>query len=286
MVFLSNGILSEIKNRHFSKSQEKIARYIEQDDKHAAFMTAAKLAKTVGVSEATVVRFANALGFAGYPEFQKQLRRETKVQLTAVDRIEIASESISENEIISKVLKSDMDKIEKTMGQLDRDGFNKAVDALFRAKHIYTVGVRSSASLAMFAGFYFNLLFKNSKVITQAGAEDIIEQFFHVGKGDVVVGISFPRYSNGIVRALEYAKSRGAFIIAVTDGPASPISGYADCCLYAPSDLDSFADSLVAPMSILNALIFTIGYKCRREAKETFEQLEMIWKDYDVYDSE
>lgn len=283
---MDKGILNKIRALNPTKSQKKIADFIIGNEKHAAYMTAAKLASSVGVSEATVVRFAVSLGYDGYPEFQKALKTGTKKQLTATERMEIASEKISEKDIAKTVLKSDIEKLEKTIHELDYDNFNKATELILNAEHIYIAGVRSSAALASFAGFYLKLLFENTTVITGTGAEDITEQLFHAGRGDVVLGISFPRYSSGTVKALSFAERRGADIIALTDSIESPIVKHSSCTLLARSEMDSFADSLVAPMSILNALIFAVGYRMGSKTKETFDELENIWRDYEVYDSE
>ncbi len=281
---LANKVLQNLNDGKLSKSQQKIANFIAENEKTAFTMTAAQLGKAVGVSEATVVRFASNLGFDGYHQFQKALEAEARNQLTAVERMELLSKRGEGADIIKKVLKSDMEKIERTMADLDYESFNKAVEALLSAKNIYIAGVRSSAALVKFCGFYFELLFDNCHAITGSGGEDIIQQLFHAGEGDVVIGISFPRYSAGMVKAMEFSKNRGAFIISVTDSPMSPIVPHSSCVLLAESSMDSFADSLVAPMSILNALIFSIGYSMKNKTKQIFDELENIWKDYEVYD--
>lgn len=283
-IVLAGNILRKLKDYKLSKSQQKIADFITENEKTVFTMTAAQLAKATGVSEATVVRFASILGFDGYHQFQKALAAEARNQLTAFERMELLSKTGEGADVIKKVLKSDMEKIERTMSALDYDSFDRAVKALLSAKNIYIAGVRSSAALVKFCGFYFELLFDNCHAITGSAGEDIIQQLFHAGKGDVVIGISFPRYSAGMVKAMEFAKNRGAFIISVTDSPMSPIVPHSSCVLLAESSMDSFADSLVAPMSILNALIFSIGYSMKNKTKEIFDELENIWKDYEVYD--
>lgn len=281
---MANSVYENIKNASFSKSQKKIADYILTHEKQAFTMTAAELAKAAEVSEATVVRFAVSLGYDGYQRFQKSLALEAKNQLTAVERMELLSEKGKGSDVIKRVFKADMEKIEKTMSDLNYESFNTAVEALLDAKNIYIAGVRSSAALVTFAGFYFNLLFGNCRAITGAGGEDITEQLFHAGEGDVVLGISFPRYSAGMVKAMEFSKNRGAFVISLTDSEQSPMTEHSSCVLLAESDMDSFADSLVAPMSVLNALIFAVGYSMKNTTKAIFDELENIWKDYEVYD--
>lgn len=281
---MANSVYENIKNASFSKSQKKIADYILTHEKQAFTMTAAELAKAAEVSEATVVRFAVSLGYDGYQRFQKSLALEAKNQLTAVERMELLSEKGKGCDVIKRVFKADMEKIEKTMSDLNYESFNTAVEALLDAKNIYIAGVRSSAALVTFAGFYFNLLFGNCRAITGAGGEDITEQLFHAGEGDVVLGISFPRYSAGMVKAMEFSKNRGAFVISLTDSEQSPMTEHSSCVLLAESDMDSFADSLVAPMSVLNALIFAVGYSMKNTTKAIFDELENIWKDYEVYD--
>ena len=275
-IVLAGNVLKNLSDYKLSKSQQKIADFITENEKTVFTMTAAQLARAVGVSESTVVRFASILGFEGYHKFQKALAAEARNQLTAFERMELLSKTGEGEDVIKKVLKSDMDKIERTMSALDYDSFDRAVKALLSAKNIYIAGVRSSAALVKFCGFYFELLFDNCHAITGSGGEDIVQQLFHAGEGDVVIGISFPRYSAGMVKAMEFAKNRGAFIISVTDSQMSPIVQHSSCVLLAESSMDSFADSLVAPMSILNALIFSIGYSMKNKTKEICYELEYI----------
>ena len=281
---MKESIFEKIRSADFSKGQRKIADYILSHEKQAFSMTAAELAKAAAVSEATVVRFAYNLGFDGYHQFQKNLADQAKNSLTAVERMELVSVK-GKGDAIKTVLKSDMAKIEHTMSQIDYDSFNIAVQALLNAKNIYIAGVRSSAALVTFADFYFNLLFENCHGITGYGGEDITQKLFHAGEKDVVLGISFPRYSSGMVKAMEFAKKKGAFVISLTDSKHSPIVQHSSCVLLADSDMDSFTDSLVAPMSVLNALIFAVGYSMKDKTKQIFDELENIWKDYEVYDS-
>ena len=267
-----------------SKQQKKLGNFFRENFERAGFMTAAKVAKETGVSEPTVVRFAAHLGFSGYQAFLKVMREDAKGKLNSIKRMQIVSEKFREEDILKNVLKSDMMQIEKTIDRIDYTEFQKAVDYLTKAKTIYVLGLRSSASLASFMGFYFNMLFENVKVISGDTAEGITEKMIRIGDADAVVGISFPRYSASVVRGLSFAKSRGADIIAITDSENSPIVKYASCSLFARSEMDSFADSLVAPLSIINAIILAIGYKKKTELSEVFEDLEREIEQQEVYD--
>lgn len=270
----------------FSKRQRIIADYIMQNYDNAAYMTAAALAGAVGVSESTVVRFAAELGFDGYQKLQKRLQEVTRAQLTSIQRMEIASRRMSGDHILTAVLKSDVEKIEKTLSEIDKTQFDGAVEALLRAKNIYIAGVRSAAALAAFAGFYFNLLFENVRLINTTGMDDIFEQMLWTGEEDVVLGMSFPRYSKNTLKALEYARKRGTTVVGITDSIHSPLVRLSDYCLIARSDMDSFVDSLVAPFSVINALIVAVGMKKKHEIRDSFEQLESVWEEYGVYDKE
>lgn len=272
--------------QEFSKRQKSIADYIMDNYDRASYMTAAALAKAVGVSESTVVRFAAELGFDGYQKLQKRLQEVTRAQLTSLQRMEIASQKLHGSDILKSVLKSDVDKIEKTLQEIDKAQFDGAVETLLRAKNIYITGVRSAAALANFAGFYLNLLFENVHLVNTTGMDDIFEQMLWTSEGDVVLGMSFPRYSKNVLKALEYAKKRGATVIGITDSVHSPIVPLSDYSLIARSDMDSFVDSLVAPFSVINALIVAVGMKKKHEVQDSFTQLESIWEEYGVYDKE
>ncbi len=270
----------------FSKRQKQLAEFIVRHIDKAAYMTARQLAESAQVSESTAVRFAAELGFSGFHDFQKSLKEAARNQLNSIQRMEIATERIGNDEVLSSVLKSDVEKILYTLEEIDRRQFNEAADALLNAENIYITGVRSAAALANFTGFYFNLLFDNVKLINTTGADDIFEQLLRIGKNDVVLGMSFPRYSKNTVDALKYAAQCGACVIGITDNKKSPIVKYSRYCLIARSDMDSFVDSLVAPLSVVNALIVSIGMKKKKEAMSTFEKLEKIWAEYGVYDKE
>lgn len=269
---------------HFSKGQKLIANYIINHYDKAAFMTAAKLGDVVGVSESTVVRFAVELGFEGYPKLQKVLQELIKSKLTSVQRIEVTSSRINEDDILKSVLQSDMEKIKITMEEIDQESFNNVVQSLLDARKIYILGVRSSAPLASFLGFYFNLIFDNIRLVHTTSVSEMFEQIINVSKGDVVIGISFPRYSKRTIKAMQFVKSQGATVVAITDSMQSPLSTYADHCLISRSDMTSFVDSLVAPLSVINALIVAIGMQKKDHLFETFDKLEKIWDEYQVYE--
>lgn len=268
----------------FSKGQKLIANYILESYDKAAFMTASKLGKTVKVSESTVVRFAAELGYDGYPAMQKALQEMIRSKLTSIQRIEVTNDRIGDHDILSMVMQSDIDKIRLTLEETDRAQFQRAVDAIVKARHIYILGVRSAAAIASFLGFYFTLIFHNVTIIHTTSASEVFEQLLHVGPEDVVVGISFPRYSRRTVKAMQFAHDRGAETIAMTDSAASPLAPYSSITLLAKSDMASFVDSLVAPLSLVNALIVAIGRKKNDDLSRTFESLERIWDEYEVYE--
>lgn len=283
---MGTDILSRLTDEsvRFSKGQRRIADFILKNYDKAAFMTAGKLGQTVGVSESTVVRFATELGYDGYPEMRKKLQEMIRSRLTAVQRIEVANETMDEENILSSVLMADMDKLHTTLAEIDRNSFNAAVDAIAAANHVYIVGMRSSTSLAGFLGFYFKLLLENVYIIQDTAQSEVYEQIMRIKEGDVFIGISFPRYSSRAAKAMSYAKENGALAIGLTDGIASPFVGLADILLFAKSDMMSFLDSLVAPMSLINALIVAVGARNKERVSDTFQRLEAIWDDYNVYE--
>lgn len=283
---MSKDILALIQSNMsgFSKGQKLIANFILSSYDKAAFMTASRLGKTVNVSESTVVRFAAELGYDGYPAMQKALQEMIRNKLTSIQRIEVSNDRIGQQDILSMVLQADMEKIRMTLEETDRKGFDGAVDAILSARRIYILGVRSAAAIASFLGFYFNLIFENVTLVNTASASEIFEQLLRVREGDVVIGVSFPRYSRRTVKALEFAHDQGATVVAITDSEASPLAGIADHALLAKSDMASFVDSLVAPLSIINALIVAVGRKKSAEVTATFEHLEHIWDEYQVYE--
>jgi len=283
---MSKDILSVIQANMsgFSKGQKLIANFILSSYDKAAFMTASKLGKTVNVSESTVVRFAAELGYDGYPAMQKALQEMIRNKLTSIQRIEVTNDRIGNQDILSMVLQSDIEKIRMTLEETDREKFSRAVDAILSAKRIYILGVRSAAAIASFLGFYFNLIFENVTLVNTTSASEIFEQLLRVKKGDVVIGVSFPRYSRRTVKALEFAHDQGATVVAITDGEGSPLAAMADHTLLAKSDMASFVDSLVAPLSLVNALIVAVGRRKNKDLSQTFEALERIWDEYQVYE--
>ncbi len=266
-----------------SKGQKRIANAILKNYDRAAYMTAAKLGELVGVSESTVVRFAIELGYNGYPEMQKAVQELVRTKLTPNQRIEVTNLRYGEGDLLDNILYADMNKIKYTLENINREAFHSAVDDLLGAKNIYIVGVRSSASLASFFHFNLSLIFDNVKFVQPTSSSEVFEQLLNVGKGDVVVAISFPRYSTKIVNAVRYASKCGASVIALTDSALSPIATEATYLLTAQSDMASFVDSLVAPLSIINALLVAITKKEETKIKERFERLEHAWDEYNVY---
>ena len=268
----------------FSKGQKRIANYILEHYDKAAYMTASKLGTLVGVSESTVVRFAIELGFEGYPEMQKSLQELIRMKLTSVQRVEVTNSLIGEGDVLEKILMSDAEKIRRTLEEVDREAFEAAVDKIVSADKIYIIGVRSSSSLAGFLNFNFRMIFDNVKFVQTTSGSEMFEQIMSIGPNDVLIAISFPRYSKRIVNAVEYAHNAGADVISLTDSHQSPIAGVADQLLLARSDLVSFVDSLVAPLSIINAIIVAVSRKKMDDIRVRFEKLEKIWDEYEVYD--
>lgn len=283
---MSRDILAAIQeNIHtFSKGQKKIASFILESYDKAAFMTASRLGQKVGVSESTVVRFASELGYDGYPDMQRCLQKIIRNRLTTVQRIEVTNDRLGDQDLLSMVLQSDIEKIRVTLEELDRESFNRAVDAIVSARKIYIIGVRSSASIASFLHFYFNLIFDNATLVSANTASEIFESLLRVGEEDVVIGVSFPRYSSRTVRAMNFSRDRGATTIAITDSEASPLAVISHYTLMARSDMASFVDSLVAPLSLVNALLVAVSRRKNDELARTFRMLEDIWDEYGVYE--
>ena len=279
-------ILTHIQNgiHAFSKGQKKIASYILTNYDKAAFMTASRLGKTVGVSESTVVRFAVELGFEGYPEMQKTLQELVRNKLTSVQRIEVASDQFGNQDVVSSVLQRDANAIRMTGEALDRGQMTRAVDAILHARCIYIVGVRSSAALANYLNFYFRNIFDNVRLVSSTATSEMFEQLLRVGREDVVIGISLPRYSSRTVKLLQYAHDSGATVVTITDKPEAPAGKVADYVLCAKSNMVSFVDSLVAPMSVINALIVSVGLQQEDSVAKTYEDLERLWDEYDAFE--
>ncbi len=269
----------------FSKGQKLIGKYITEHYDKAAFMTASKLGETVGVSESTVVRFATEVGFDGYPQLQKNLQEIIRNRLTTVQRMNIIDGQMGTNaDILTKVLTFDSEKIRRTIDETSRKDFSEAVDTLVSCRDIYILGIRSSSILANFLSFYFNHIFARVHSVSTSTASEVFEQMLRIGEGDVLVAISFPRYSQRTLKAARYAKSRGATVIAITDSTSAPLAEVADLLLLARSDMASFVDSLVAPLSLINALIVAVGLKKKDEIAQTYSTLESIWDEYNVYE--
>jgi DNA-binding MurR/RpiR family transcriptional regulator len=274
--------LIQVKFPRLSKGQKLIAEYILKHYDKAAFMTAAKLGNSVGVSESTVVRFANELGYEGYPELQKALQELIKNKLTTVQRIELSNDFITQDNALKGVLKSDIENIRATLEKINYQAFESAVDSIINAKKIYIVGLRSSTALADFLGFYLNLVLDNVKIVSY-GMSEIFEQMLSLSEDDCVIGIGFPRYAMRTVEVLTFAKSRDADVVAITDSVLSPLAARADYTLIAESNMASFVDSLVAPLSVINALIIAVGLKKKEKISKTFSNLESIWQEYQIY---
>ena len=268
----------------FSKGQRKIASFILESYDKAAFMTASRLGKRVGVSESTVVRFAFELGYDGYPDMQRSLQKMIRNRLTTVQRIEVTNDRLEDQDLLSMVLQSDIEKIRQTLEEIDRDSFDRTVDAIVSARKIYMIGVRSAASLASFLHFYFNLIFDNVVLVSASTTSEIFESLLRVGEEDVVIGISFPRYSSRTVQAMSFARDRGAATVAITDSESSPLASISRYTLMARSDMASFVDSLVAPLSLVNALLVAVSQRKNEDLERTFRTLEDIWEEYGVYE--
>lgn len=283
-----NELLNRIEEHYptLSKGQKRLADYISANYDKAVFLTAAKLGQAVGVSESTVVRFAMQLGFKGYPGFQKALEELVRNKLNSIQRMEVTYGRISQSEILETVLHSDIEKIKLTLQSIDQKAFEEAVDTILHARKIYIIGIRSCAPLANFLGFYLNLIFDNVIQIHTNSSSEIFEQMIRVNEQDVVIGISFPRYSMRTLKALEFGSSRMAKVITLTDSIHSPITLYSSCNLIARSDMASIVDSLVAPLSVVNALVVALCMKKQEDVIKTLETLEDIWDEYQVYSND
>ena len=284
----TNDLLNRI-NKHYSKmskGQKLLAAYITDNYDKAVFLTAAKMGEVVGVSESTVVRFAMSLGYKGYPEFQEALEELVRNKLNSVQRMDVTYGRITQSEILQTVLKSDADKLKTTLEKIDHSAFELAVDTILNARNIYIVGIRSCAPLASFLSFYLNLMFDNVRLLHTNSSSEIFEQMVRINENDVIIGISFPRYSMRTLKALEFANNRNAKVVTITDSIHSPMNLYSSCNLIADSDMASIVDSLVAPLSVINALIVALCMKKQKEVAKTLTTLEEIWDEYQVYDND
>ena len=284
----TNELLGRMEERRsqMSKGQKRLADYVSKNYDKAVFLTAAKLGEVVGVSESTVVRFATQLGYKGYPGFQKALEELVRNKLNSIQRMEVTYGRISQSEIIEAVLHSDIEKIKLTLEAIDQKAFDLAIDTLLNAKRVYVIGIRSCAPLASFLSFYLNLVCENVTLVNTNSSSEIFEQLIRINEEDVIVGISFPRYSMRTLKALEFASNRKAKVITLTDSVHSPMTLYSSCNLIARSDMASIVDSLVAPLSVVNALVVALCMKKQKDVIATLETLEQIWDEYQVYSSD
>ncbi len=269
----------------FSKSQKLISRYILDNYDKAAYMTASKLGAVVNVSESTVVRFAIELGFEGYPEFQHSLQEVVRTRLTSFQRMDVTNNLIGDGDVLTKVLMSDIEKIKRTLEEIDRAAFEEAVNYIVSAKNIYILGLGSSSVIARALNLSLRMIFDNVKLISASSGSEIYEQIMNIGQDDVILAASFPRYSKRVVNAVSFARDKGADVIALTDSTASPIAPYANQILYAKSDMASFADSLAAPLSVVNAIVVAVSRRKQDELRVRLHRLEEIWEEYNVYDT-
>lgn len=281
----NNELLNKLEERYpkCSKGQKRIVDYVRNNYDKAAFLTAARLGEAVGVSESTVVRFASQMGYDGYPDFQKALEELVRTKLNSIQRMEVTYGRIGRGEILETVLQSDIEKIKLTLEHSDKQAFEMAVDAILEARKVYVIGIRSCAPLAEFLTFYLNLVREDVISVHTNSASEIFEQLLRIDEKDVIIGISFPRYSMRTLKALEFASNRKAKVITLTDSVHSPMNLYSSCNLIARSDMASIVDSLVAPLSVINALVVALCMKQQKEVIQTLEQLEDIWDEYQVY---
>ena len=284
----TNELLKKLEEKypHLSKGQKRLADYVTENYDKAVFLTAAKLGETVGVSESTVVRFATQLGYKGYPDFQKALEELVRNKLNSIQRMEVTYGRISQSEILKNVLHSDIEKIKLTLETIDQKAFDLAIETILHARKVYVIGIRSCAPLASFLAFYLNLVCEDVTTVSTNSSSEIFEQMIRMNEKDVIIGISFPRYSMRTLKALEFACNRKAKVITLTDSVHSPMNLYSYCNLIARSDMASIVDSLVAPLSVINALIVALCMKKRKTVVSTLETLEEIWGEYQVYSSD
>ncbi len=285
MQHIEEGLFGRINRLYgkMSKGQKRLADYITDHYDKAAFMTAAELGTMADVSESTTVRFATLLGYSGFPEFHQNLEELVRNRLNSIQRMEVTYGHIPQEKIFDTVLNSDAEKIKLTLEHADKHAFQLAVDTILEAKTIYVVGIRSCAPLAAFLGFYLNEIFEDVRIINTNSASETFEQMIRVGGQDVVIGISFPRYSMRTLKAMEFANNRSAKVITLTDSIHSPMTLYSSCNLIARSDMASIVDSLVAPLSVINALIVALSMRRQDEVIHTLKTMESIWNEYQVY---
>jgi len=281
----TNDLTNRINERYssMSKGQKLLAAYITDNYDKAVFLTAAGLGEVVGVSESTVVRFAAQLGYKGYPQFQKALEELVRSKLDAVQRIEVTYGRISRSKVLESVLKSDMERLKGTLQKIDEHVFELAAETILSARRIYVIGIRSCAPLAQFLAFYLNYIFDNVILLHTNSSSELFEQMVRISREDVIIGISFPRYSLRTLKALEFANNRSAKVITLTDSVHSPMNLYSSCNLLARSDMVSIVDSLVAPLSLINALVVAMCLKRPADVTKNLKELESAWNNYQVY---
>lgn len=270
--------------KRLSKGQRRIVEYIVQHYDKAVFMTASRLGENVGVSESTVVRFASAMGYEGYPQLQRALQELVSHRLTPNQRVEL-SEEIDQKNVLGYVLRSDMQNLRTTLESMDNAVFESVAECILSAKAVYVMGLRSAAPLAEFMYYYLNYIFPHVHLVS-SGTTDVFDEISKLESGDVLIGISFPRYSTRTLEAMRYAKRCGAQVVSITDGPMSPLTEIADLSLMAHTDMASFVDSLAAPLSVINALLVALGLRRKDALREHFGKLEAIWDTYEVYAGE
>ena len=281
----TNQLMNRINERYgtLSKGQKLLAAYITDHYDQAVFLTAAKLGETVGGSESTVVRFAMHLGYKGYPQFQEALAELGQGKLHSVQRMEDIYGRITQSEILETVLQSDAKRIKNTLKDIDEQAFNLAVETILDAKQIYVIGLRSCAPLAEILSFYLNMMVGGVKLLHTSSSSELFEQMLQIGQGDVMIGISFPRYSVRVLKAMEFANNRNAKVITLTDSVHSPMNLYSSCNLIAQSDMSAIVDSLVAPLSVINALLMAVCMKRQKTVFQNLELLEQVWEEYQFY---
>ncbi len=272
------------KSGSFSKGQRLIAKYIEEHSEEVAFMTASKLGVTVGVSESTVVRFATEIGYSGYPALQRAIQEMIRSKLTSLQRLEMTSRNIGAERLLDAVLDQDIDILKHTKESIDREEFYRAADALVTAPRVYILGAGSSLALATLLAHYLRLIFDTVQLVEATSEATILQQMIRAKKGDAIIAISFPRYSKKAVKTLKYAADQGLSTLAITDSLLSPLAEFAQYRLLAKSDMVSFVDSLVGPLSVINALIVTVAIRKKQEVADTLRKIESIWDEYSIYE--
>ena len=282
---MATDIAQRIRNIYptLSKGHKKIANAILNDYDKAAYLTASRLGNMVSVSESTVVRFAAELGYEKYSEFQRAVQELVRTRLTPNQRIEVTKQRIGRGDILDSVVESDINKIRYTLDKLDRKVFDKSVDAILEARNIYITGARSTEPLAKILAYNLSLIFDNVKFVSPASSSEVFEQMYSVGDKDTLIAFSFPRYSSKLVNAVKFASQNSARVVVFTDSEISPLAEYATYLITAQSDMASFMDSLVAPLSIINAIVVEITHRKEKEIRARFDSLEKIWDEYDVY---